>query len=142
MGMSGHALGYLAMLAFVAAACENRSPVSRFNSCVLAGVVAIEHGGEEKARVDCGLPAEVLVVGRPRGQVNSDELIKAGLSKNLAETLAGSRESAQWCAVEEYDPKPIPLTRIMRKYRSRKASALTPRSKSRELCGQHHRRLL
>jgi hypothetical protein len=104
----GQAAACLVIVVLVAAACENRSLASRFHSCVLGGVETIKHGGGEQTRMECALPAEAVLIARRRGQVNSDELLRAGLSKNLADTLAGSRESAQWCAAEEYEPKPIP----------------------------------
>ena len=106
--MNRQALMCVVIVALLSAACDDHSPASQFHSCVLAGVETIKHGGQAQAQVNCALPADVVVVGRPRGQVNKAELIKSGVSTNVADMLAGSRESAQWCVVEDYGPQPIP----------------------------------
>jgi hypothetical protein len=99
----------LILIAGCAAGCEDRSPLGLFSGCIRAGIVTIQ-SGEDRTELDCPLEAESLVVGLPGRKLSVDEILEAGLSKNLADLFASSELTyARWCTVEEFEPQPIPV---------------------------------
>jgi hypothetical protein len=84
-----------------------RDPLSRplalFDACVAGGIESLRQGAQQ-IQVDCAVQEPLLLVGLPGRKITVDELTKAGLSKDAADTLAtSSLQRSRWCSVEEFE---------------------------------------
>ena len=86
--------------------CVDRTPLGMFTDCVYTGVRSMDH--IDQSEIDCAYDGDLLLVGLPNRKPTVEELVEAGLSKNVADIFA-TREhiSDYWCAIKEFEPPPV-----------------------------------
>ena len=78
-------------------------PLALFDGCV-AGAIESLRQGEKQIQVECAVPEPLFLVGLPGRNITVDELTTAGLSKDVADSLAtSSLPGSRWCSVEEFE---------------------------------------
>jgi len=88
--------------------CHDSIPgsLALFDGCVAGGIESLRQG-EQQIQVECAIPEPMFLVGLPGRKITVDELTRAGLSKDVANSLAtSSLEGSRWCSVEEFEHKP------------------------------------
>jgi len=101
-------LSSVLLIGALTGACRDPRPrsLALFDGCLAGGIESLRHG-EQQLQIECSVGEPLFLVGLPGRKITVDELLKAGLSKDLADILATSTSQAsRWCAVEEFEYKP------------------------------------
>lgn len=93
----------LILTAPVMMACEDRSALRSFNECIGGPIESVRRGAAV-VHVACDLGDQLFLVGLPGRQVTVDELLAAGVTREVAESLSQSDLIGdKWCAVAVAD---------------------------------------
>jgi hypothetical protein len=100
-------VGVLAV-GFLTLGCRDPRPraLVLFDECLAGGIQSLRQG-ERRIEVDCLLQDPLLIVGLPHEKTTANDLMTAGLTREVAEMLATSgQEGGRWCSVEEFQYEP------------------------------------
>jgi len=97
----------IAVVTMLTVGCRDHLPrsLAQFDTCVAGGVYSLRQG-EQRVQVECNLQEPLFLVGLPGRAITREELLTAGLSKELADMLGtSSLQGSRWCALEEFEYK-------------------------------------
>jgi hypothetical protein len=73
--------------------------------CLEGGIESLRQG-EPRVQIECTIDGPLFLVGLPGRVITREELLRAGLSTDLADMLTtSSLQASKWCVLEQFEYK-------------------------------------